>query len=496
MKLEELSAVELGKRLAKRELSSREVTQYFIDRIEQQNPSVNAFVRVDPDVALADAEQVDKRLDEAARGGQPLASTLAGVPISLKDILCVKGIPTTCGSRMLENYRPPYNSTVVERLRAAGLVLLGKTNLDEFAMGGSTETSMFGATRNPWNTQLTAGGSSGGAAVSVAAGMVPLALGTDTGGSVRQPAAFCGVLGLKPTYGRVSRYGLIAYASSLDQIGPMAHHAEDLALTMEIIAGHDERDSTSLSKPADHYSQTLGSSLKGLRVGLLSSQLSAAGLDKDIQTACQRAANALKELGATIVDIELPHAAHSVAAYYLIAPSEASSNLARYDGAHYGYRATLPSNAATLEDMYVRSRSEGFGSEVQRRIMIGTYALSSGYYDAYYKKALQLRRLIYNDYHAAFQQVDVILGPVAPSTAFKLGDKINDPVQMYLEDLFTVGANLAGIPALSVPAGLNQSGVPLAIQLQGAPLSEGRLLAAAHQLQQSGFFKPQIARPS
>jgi len=489
MKLEELSAAELGRRISAGELSSRGLVEHYLDRIERLDKAWNAFVHVDAEAALKEADEVDQRVSQRDQHLSPLA----GVPVSLKDILCVRGVRTTCGSRMLADFKPPYDAAVVERMRRAGLVLLGKTNLDEFAMGGSTETSIFGATKNPWDAACTAGGSSGGAAASVAGGLAPLAIGTDTGGSVRQPAAFCGVLGLKPTYGRVSRYGLIAYASSLDQVGPLAHHAEDLALLMEVIAGHDERDSTSLPAEVPAYAAALAMPLAGLKVGILRSQLDSHGVSDEIRQAVKLSSAALQALGAVLVDIELPHAAYSVATYYLIAPSEASSNLARYDGAHYGYRAPLEPGEASLEAMYCRSRSAGLGAEVQRRIMLGTYALSSGYYDAYYRKALQLRRLIYADYQQAFQQVDVVLGPVAPATAFRLGEKVGDPVQMYLEDLFTVGANLAGIPAISVPAGQSAAGLPLAVQLQGPPLSEARLLATAHQLQHAGFFMPRIA---
>lgn len=494
MKLEQQSAADLGRSIAAGKLSSREVTQYFLDRIDKLDGTLNSFVNVDPARALADAESVDHRV---SLGGQQL-SALAGVPIALKDILCTRDEVTSCGSKMLSNYRPPYDAGVVERLRQAGMVLIGKTNLDEFAMGGSTETSIFGSTKNPWDTTRTAGGSSGGSAVALSAGLTPLSIGTDTGGSVRQPAAFCGVLGMKPTYGRVSRYGLIAFASSLDQVGPFAHHAEDMALLMNVIAGHDARDSTSLKVDAEDYQAGLAQSLSGLKVGVLTSQLESSGLDDSVRQAVKATADALRALGATLVDVELPHSKYSVATYYLVAPSEASSNLARYDGAHYGFRAELAKSDVSLEAMYCLSRSQGFGEEVKRRIMLGTFALSSGYYDAYYKKALQVRRLIYDDYQQAFAAVDCVLGPTTPSTAFRLGEKIDDPVQMYLEDLFTVGANLAGIPALSLPAGTSPTGLPVGAQLQGPPLSESRLLAIAHQLQKSGFSKPAVAvgRPS
>ena len=519
MKLEAISAAELGRRIAVGELTSRRVAEYFLERIERLNTELNAFVRVDSQAVLAEADQVDARI----AGRDDALSPLAGVPVSVKDNICVRGVETTCGSRILSSFRPPYDATVIEKLRRGGLVILGKTNLDEFAMGGSTETSIFGAAKNPWDVSRTTGGSSGGAAASVAAGLTPLAIGSDTGGSVRQPAAFCGVLGLKPTYGRVSRYGLVAFASSLDQIGPLAHNAEDLALLLQVIAGHDARDSTSLPdsnalpdstslQDSNGVAQFNGGKdarvgtgaskasasapLAGLRIGLIASQVEARGVATDIASAIKRAVEALRELGATISDVELPHAEYSVATYYLIAPSEASSNLARYDGARYGYRADMTASDSSLESMYCRSRSAGFGAEVQRRVMLGTFALSSGYYDAYYRKALQLRRLIYEDYRQAFSTVDLILGPVTPGTAFRIGEKINDPVQMYLEDSFTVGANLAGIPAVSIPAGCNDKGLPLAIQLQGPPLSEARMLTVAHRLQHAGFFAPRIAERS
>jgi len=372
MKLEEISAAQLGRQIAAGELTSRQVAEYFLDRVERLNEPLNAVIHLDRECVLADADGVDRRIANREAGLSPLA----GVPVSIKDNLCVRDVVTTCGSRMLSSFRPPYDAAVIEKLRRAGLVLLGKTNLDEFAMGGSTETSIFGATHNPWDRQRTSGGSSGGAAASVAAGLVPLAIGSDTGGSVRQPAAFCGVLGLKPTYGRVSRYGLVAFASSLDQIGPLAHHAEDLALLMEVLAGHDNRDSTSLPNATEAYGTTLMQPLSGMRVGILSSQLNAEGVTDAIRDSVARGAAALEALGATLTDVELPHASYSVATYYLIAPSEASSNLARYDGARYGFRAPAAAGDPSLESMYCRTRSAGFGGEVQRRIMLGAFALS------------------------------------------------------------------------------------------------------------------------
>ena len=489
MKIEQLSAVELGRKIASRELSSREVTEHFLSRMTAGDKAVNAFTYTAGERALADAEQADQQI-AAGR----LAGPLAGVPVAIKDVLCTVGSPTTCGSRMLQNFKAPYVAMAVKKLLDGGLVMLGKTNMDEFAMGGSTETSVFGVTRNPWSLERTPGGSSGGAAAALAGGMIPLSIGSDTGGSVRQPAAFCGVCGLKPTYGRVSRSGLVAFASSLDQVGPLAHHVEDLAACMELLAGHDPLDSTSLKAEVPQYTQSLNQPLKGLKVGVIREHVDHEALDDRIRGAVLASQKMLEGLGATIVEVHLPHTAYSVATYYLVAPSEASSNLSRYDGVHYGYRAMGDAKAdSPLDAMIARSRSEGFGSEVKRRIMLGTFALSAGYYDAYYKKALQVRRLIADDYAKAFAQVDVLLGPVTPTPAFKIGEKTGDPVQMYLGDLFTVGANLAGIPAISIPAGFTEDRLPLAIQLEGPALGEARLLNVAFQLQQAGLFAPQLA---
>jgi aspartyl-tRNA(Asn)/glutamyl-tRNA(Gln) amidotransferase subunit A len=458
--------------------------------MENTDAQIGAFIGQLSEFALDSADRVDQQI-AAGR----VASPLAGVPSAIKDVLCLEGLATTCGSRMLQTYVPPYTATAVKRLQEAGVVIVGKTNMDEFAMGGSTETSIFGSTRNPWNPIYTAGGSSGGAAAALAAGMVPLSIGSDTGGSVRQPSAFCGVCGLKPTYGRISRYGLVAFASSLDQIGPLAHTVEDLAACLEIMAGHDTRDSTSLAAEVPNYTRSLDQSLAGIRVGVIREHLENEALHPSVRAAVQRAQDLLEELGAELVDVHLPHTQYSVSTYYLIAPSEASGNLARYDGVHYGFRELGEAGAdSPLDAMISRSRSVGFGAEVKRRIMLGTFALSAGYYDAYYKKALQVRRLIADDYRQAFERVDVLLGPTTPSSAFKLGEKVNDPVQMYLEDLFTIGANLAGIPALSIPAGLSAESLPLAVQLQCPALQEARLLAVGHQLQQTGMFEPQVAQ--
>ena len=489
---------ELVPKLSSRELSSREVTRSFLDRIEKHQPAVNAFVSWDGELALQNADAVDQR-----RAKGETLSPLAGIPVAIKDILCTTDSITTCGSRILENYRSPFDAHLVTKLRQAGLIILGKTNLDEFAMGGSTETGFCGPAYNPWDLTRTCGGSSGGSAASVAAAMAPLAIGTDTGGSIRQPAAFCGVCGLKPTYGRVSRYGLIAYASSLDQAGPFGHTISDLAMMLQVIAGHDPRDSTSLNVPVEDYASEIAKPLSGAKIGVLREQLDGPGVDPEIRAAIDRAIDEYKRLGCQIVDISMPYSKYSIATYYIIAPSEASSNLSRYDGAHYGFRASLekkqPAMAggkaqSPLIEMYNESRSQGFGAEVRRRIMLGTYTLSAGYYDAYYKKALKVRRLIREDYDAAFGKVDVVLGPTTPTPPFRIGEKIDDPVQMYLEDLFTVGANLAGIPALSMPVGVTASGLPIGMQLQGPALSETRLLQIANAYQRAIDYQPRVAR--
>jgi aspartyl-tRNA(Asn)/glutamyl-tRNA(Gln) amidotransferase subunit A len=496
MSLTERSAIELLDLLARGEATSVEVTQAFLDEIAVRDGQVGAFLRVDAERALAMAAEVDRKRGAADRGGEPLGS-LAGLPVAVKDVLCDRETRTTCASRMLAEFRPPYDATVVARLKAADAVLLGRTNMDEFAMGGSTENSAFQPTRNPWNLARTPGGSSGGSAACVAAGMAPLAIGTDTGGSIRQPAGLCGITGLKPTYGRVSRFGLVAFASSLDQVGPMARSARDAALLLEAIAGHDPRDSTSLDRPAPRYSETIDQPLASLKLGVVREHF-AAGLDSEVERAVQDAIGAYQTMGAEIRELSLPHSKYGVAAYYVIAPSEASSNLARYDGVHYGYRtdqaAMLAELAAeqgagnidsALVRMYRRTRAEGFGPEVKRRIMLGTYALSAGYYDAYYLKALKVRRLIRQDFDAAFQQVDLIVGPVTAGPAFKLGEMVDDPLAMYLVDLYTVSANLAGIPAMSIPCGLTKAGLPIGLQLQAPPLEEDRLLRAAHMYQQA-----------
>lgn len=494
MQLENYSAVQLSRMIKAGELTSQQVSVYFLDRLHRLDPVIAAMVNVvEDDLIIERARNIDIKIANREATGP-----LAGVPITIKDVLCMQGLPTTCSSKMLESYRPPYDATSVRKLLEADLIVLGKTNMDEFAMGSSTENSAFGVTRNPWALDRTPGGSSGGSAASVASGMAPLSIGSDTGGSVRQPAAFCGVCGLKPTYGLVSRFGLVAFASSLDQVGPFAHHVEDLAATLQVIAGHDPRDSTSLNVAIPDYLSCLELPLKGLKVGVVSEHQNHPSLDPEIAHAVQAAQQMLQSLGATIEQVHLPSSQHSVATYYVIAPCEASSNLARYEAAHYGYRAAIASASSAadrnlLEQMMVESRSAALGEEVKRRIMLGTFALSAGYADAYYKQALKVRRLIANDYQRAFEKVDLLLGPAFPTPAFRIGEKIDDPVQMYLGDQFTVEANLAGLPAMSLPAGFSKAGLPLAIQLQAPQLQESRLLNVGHQLQKAGLFQPKVA---
>tara|TARA_R110002049_G_scaffold2750_9_gene22375 strand:- start:45767 stop:47236 length:1470 start_codon:yes stop_codon:yes gene_type:complete len=469
------SAHELLRRQSDGEMSALEIAEAAIANIESSQPVHNSFTHVDRELALATAKAVDQKRASGASLGP-----LAGIPVAVKDVLCTKDMPTTCSSKMLRDFRPPYDATVVEKLRAADAVIVGKTNMDEFAMGASTETSAFGVTRNPWNTDCTPGGSSGGAAACVAAGTVPLSLGTDTGGSIRQPAAFCGITGLKPTYGRVSRYGLVAFASSLDQVGPMAWSVEDCALLMDTIAGFEPRDSTSLDVDVPQYQMaTQSSDLRGIKIGVLRESSQADGVAASIRDSLESSIKVFQSLGAEIVEVDLPHRKYWVPTYYVIAPCEASSNLSRFDGAHYGFRST----GGDLVSTYCQSRGQGFGDEVKRRIMVGTYALSAGYVGRYYNQALKVRRLIKGDYDAAFANVDLLLGPVTPTTSFKLGEKIDDPIQMYLCDMFTVGANLAGVPALSMPGGLDENGLPIGIQLQAPVLEESRLMFAGAAFQ-------------
>ncbi len=469
-----LTIVELQRAIAQRELSAAEVCGAFLSRIEEKDPQIRAFLKVDRKGALRTAASID---DALAKGEPP--GPLAGVPIAIKDVLVTRGLETTCGSRILEGYHPPYSATAVEKLQQAGAIVLGKTNCDEFAMGSSTENSAYFATRNPWSLDRVPGGSSGGSAACVAAREAPGSLGTDTGGSIRQPAAFCGVVGIKPTYGRVSRYGLVAFASSLDQIGPFARNVRDAACLLQALAGHDPADSTTSPKPVEDYPGALTGDLKGLRIGVVREWLESS-LEPEIADAVGSAVNRLEQLGCSIDEVELPHSRYAIAAYYIVAPAEASSNLARYDGVRYGFRAK---SAGDLAELYRKTRTQGFGSEVKRRIMLGTYALSSGYYDAYFLQAGRVRRLIKEDFDKAFSRVDLLVGPTTPSVAFRLGEKLRDPLQMYLSDVYTVTANLAGIPGLSLPCGLNQDGLPIGLQMLAPHFEETRLLQTAHALE-------------
>lgn len=471
--MHENTLAQLSRALQSKTLSSVELTEHYLKRIEQLDPLLNSYITVAPELALAQAKAADARI----AGGT--ATALTGIPLAHKDLFCTSGLRTSCGSKMLDNFIAPYESTVTARFIDAGAVTLGKTNMDEFAMGSSTESSFYGPTRNPWNTEHVPGGSSGGSASAVAARLCAAATGTDTGGSIRQPAGFTALTGLKPTYGRVSRWGMIAYASSLDQAGPMARTAEDCALMMQVMAGFDERDSTSVDEPVADYSAGLNDSLKGLRIGL-PREYFGDGLDAATADAIHAAVKQFQALGAEVKEISLPNAELAIPAYYVIAPAEASSNLSRFDGVRFGYRCDNP---ADLTDLYKRSRGEGFGPEVKRRIMVGAYALSAGYYDAYYLQAQKIRRLIKNDFMAAYEQVDVILCPTSPTPPFKLGEKIDDPVSLYLTDIYTITANLAGVPGIALPAGF-ANGLPLGMQLLGPYFSEARLLNIAHQYQQ------------
>jgi aspartyl-tRNA(Asn)/glutamyl-tRNA(Gln) amidotransferase subunit A len=475
MALYDQTLSELRSGLDRREFSAVEATRAFVERIAATDPLINAFITVCSEQALAAAAAADQRLAAGA------AAPLTGIPLALKDIFNTAGVRTTCASKILDNYIAPYDATAFARLKAQDVVLLGKLNMDEFAMGSSNENSAYGAVRNPWDTACVPGGSSGGSAACVAARQAPAALGTDTGGSIRQPASHCGVVGLKPTYGRVSRYGVIAYASSLDQVGPLTRDVRDCALLLQAIAGHDPLDSTSVDTPVPDYSAGLTPDLKGVRIGL-PREYFIEGLDADVRQAVEQAVATCRELGAEIVEVSLPHTEFAVACYYLIATAEASSNLARYDGVRFARRAE---GAGGLLDMFMQSRALGFGSEVKRRIMLGTYALSSGYYDAYYLKAQKVRTLIRQDFLAAFKQADVLLTPVAPTPAFRLGEKTADPLQMYLSDIFTIPVNLAGTCALSLPAGFSGAGLPIGLQLIGKPFAEAELLRAAYAYEQA-----------
>jgi aspartyl-tRNA(Asn)/glutamyl-tRNA(Gln) amidotransferase subunit A len=467
------SVREIRDRVNRGELRAEDVVRAAAERIDARDREVRAFLSLAIDAAMAEAREADRRV---ARGER---LPLAGVPVAIKDVLCTRGTTTTCGSRILEGFRPAYDATAVARLRAAGAVVIGKTNLDEFAMGSSTENSAFGPVRNPWDPSRVPGGSSGGSAAAVAAGMVPAALGTDTGGSVRQPASLCGVVGLKPTYGRVSRFGLVAFASSLDQVGPLAGDVGDCAALLAAVAGRDPRDMTSAPEPVPDYEAALGCGVEGLRLGV-PREYFGAGLAGDVSAAVLAALDRLREAGAEVREISLPHTDHAIPAYYLIADAEASSNLARYDGVRYGRRDP---GAGGLEEMYRGTRSAGFGPEVKRRIMLGTFALSAGYYDAYYLRAQKVRRLVRRDFEEAFREVDLVACPTSPETAFRLGSRIEDPLAMYRSDVYTVTASLAGLPAISIPCGLGDDGLPVGLQLIGAAFDEPRLLAAARALE-------------
>lgn len=466
--MHDLSVTELLHHQETGQASAESIVRTFVERIQIHDPSIRALLAIDT-TAIEQAKAIDAK----RKTGQPLGK-LAGIPIAIKDVLCTKDQRTTAGSKILQNFVPPYDAHVITKLREADAILIGKTNMDEFAMGSSTENSAYQVTRNPWDRERIPGGSSGGSAAAVAASLAPLALGTDTGGSIRQPAGHCGVVGIKPSYGRISRYGLIAYGSSLDQIGPFAHNVQDAALLLEVIAGHDSRDSTSVDRPVGEYAKA-DAAIKPLTIGV-AREYWGAGLDAEVESAVRASLDVYKRLGATIKEISLPHSPYSVAVYYLVATAEASSNLARYDGVHFGHRAE---KFAGLIDMVKKSRGEGFGAEVKRRIMLGTYALSSGYIDAYYLKALKVRRLIHQDFDRAFAECDVIVGPTSPTPAFRIGEKTSDPLAMYLSDIYTIGANLAGICGISIPCGLTKAGLPIGLQILAAPFEEEKMLCVA-----------------
>ena len=476
-----VSLKELSVALAQKKISAVELATLFLDRIDLLNPTLNAFITTDREKTLAQARNADEKIGAGDTAKNPTLSPLSGIPLAHKDIFCTQGWRTTCGSKMLANFISPYDAHVVERMAAAGMVTLGKLNMDEFAMGSSNETSYFGAVKNPWDVARVPGGSSGGSAAAIAARMAPAATGTDTGGSIRQPAALCGLTGIKPTYGVVSRYGMIAFASSLDQAGPMAKSAEDCALMLSAMAGFDSRDSTSLERLTEDYSRDLALPLAGLKIGL-PKEFFGAGMDDDVRAAVEAALDEYRKLGATTVEVSLPNSALSVPAYYVIAPAEASSNLSRFDGVRYGYRAP---DYTDLADMYSKTRAQGFGAEVKRRILICTYVLSHGYYDAYYLQAQKIRRLIAADFTEAFKQCDVIMGPTSPSVAFAFGEKNADPVQMYLSDIYTISTNLAGLPGLSLPCGFGNHHIPVGLQIIGRWFDEAKMLNVAHQYQQA-----------
>jgi aspartyl-tRNA(Asn)/glutamyl-tRNA(Gln) amidotransferase subunit A len=474
MELNERTAVDLLGAMRRGDCTSESLTNACLKAIRERDPRIKAFLHVDESAALEQARAVDAKRKAGANLGR-----LAGVPIAIKDVLCTRGSPTTCGSKILQNFVPPYDAHVITRLKDEEAVLLGKTNMDEFAMGSSTENSAYQVTRNPWNTDCIPGGSSGGSAAAVAACQTPISLGSDTGGSIRQPASLCGIVGLKPTYGRVSRYGLVAFASSLDQIGPFTHDLADTALLMEVISGRDSRDSTSIDRSVPPYSSTLDNPIKPLTIGIAREHFGE-GLDAEVEKSVRAALDHYRKLGATIKEVSLPNSQYAVAVYYLVATAEASSNLARYDGVHYGHRAK---KFDSMIHMYSRSRGEGFGKEVKRRIMLGTYALSSGYYDAYYLKALKVRRLIKNDFDRAFAECDVILGPTSPTVAFKVGEKTDNPLAMYLSDIYTISCNLAGIAGMSIPCGFSSQGLPIGLQILAPTFEEEKMLRVARMFE-------------
>ena len=484
MEITELTVHELIEKLEKKELTSTEITQSYVDRIKEKEPEVQAFVTTLEDEALKQA----KEIDEKRKSGE-IENNLAGIPIGIKDNMCTKGIKTTCSSHMLENFVSPYDATVVEKLKSENLIDLGKLNMDEFAMGGSTEYSYFHKTYNPWNLNKVPGGSSGGSAAAVAANIVPWALGSDTGGSIRQPSSFCGVVGLKPTYGLISRYGLVAFASSLDQIGPITKDVEDSAILLNLIAGHDEKDTTSADIAKKDYTKNLKNDIKGKKIGV-PKEFFGEGINAEVKEKLQEAIETYKELGAEVEEFSLDIAKYSLATYYIIACAEASSNLGRFDGIRYGYRTPEFSN---LKELYKKSRSEGFGPEVKRRIILGTYVLSSGYYDAYYKKAQQVRTLVMNEFQKAFEKYDVILTPTSPTVAFDIGSKSNNPLEMYLADICTVSVNIAGLPGISIPCGVDKEGMPVGMQLIGNKFEEEKLLNIAYVFEQKTKFREKHA---
>lgn len=485
MEIQNKSLSELKEMLDKGEISSTEMTKFYLSRIEAHDKKINSFVEVNAR-AMEHAMEADEKI---AKGGK---GKLLGLPIGIKDLLCTKGLKTTAASKILENFIPPYSATVVTKLEGEGAFVLGKLNQDEFAMGSSSETSYFGATKNPWNLEHVPGGSSSGSAAAVAAGLVPASIGTDTGGSIRQPASFCGIVGMKPTYGRVSRYGIVAFASSLDQAGPMTRTVRDAALMSEVISGFDQHDSTTSEKEVPEWSKNITSQLKGKKIGLIK-EFVEGKLDEDVKEQFEISKKMLKEAGAEFVEVSLPQTELSIPVYYMVATSEASSNLARYDGVRFGYRSSFEEKPAeSLEEFYSRTRGEGFGSEVKRRIMLGTYALSSGYYDAYYKKAGQIRRLLSKQFLEAFGKVDLLMSPVTASPAFKIGERVSDPLEMYLNDIFTTSANLVGIPGMSVPVGFSKSGLPIGVQLMAAPFNEQALFDAGLAVEERAQVKERL----